>query len=149
MQKKSFSDIQCPIAQSLDNVGEWWNILILRDAFYGMKRFDEFQTSLGIASSTLTRRLNGLVDSGLLERYQYSSKPPRYEYHLTQRGRDFKSVLISLMDWGNQHFPPEQVAVVIADTETGQATQPILIDQITGKIITEETHAIQRTYKNK
>ena len=149
MQKKSFSSMQCPIAQSLDNVGEWWNILILRDAFYGMKRFDEFQTSLGIASSTLTRRLNGLVDSGLLERSQYSSKPPRDEYHLTQRGRDFKSVLISLMDWGNQHFPPEQVTVVIADTETGQATQPVLIDQITGKIITEETHAIQRTYKNK
>lgn len=149
MQKKSFSSMQCPIAQSLDNVGEWWNILILRDAFYGMKRFDEFQTSLGIASSTLTRRLNGLVDSGLLERYQYSSKPPRDEYHLTQRGRDFKSVLISLMDWGNQHFPPEQVTVVIADTETGQATQPILIDQITGKIITEETHTIQKTYKNK
>ena len=149
MQKKSFSSMQCPIAQSLDNVGEWWNILILRDAFYGMKRFDEFQTSLGIASSTLTRRLNGLVDSGLLERSQYSSKPPRDEYHLTQRGRDFKSVLISLMDWGNQHFPPEQVTVVIADTETGQATQPVLIDQITGKIITEETHAIQRTYNNK
>ncbi|WP_089606424.1 winged helix-turn-helix transcriptional regulator [Acinetobacter piscicola] len=149
MQKKSFSDMQCPIAQSLDNVGEWWSILILRDAFYGMKRFDEFQTSLGVASSTLTRRLNGLVDSGLLERYQYSSKPPRDEYHLTQRGRDFKSVLISLMDWGNQHFPPEQVTVVITDTQTGQATQPILVDQITGKIITEETHAIQRTYKNK
>ena len=72
MQNKSFGTMSCPIARSLERVGEWWSILIIRDALHGMTRFDEFQTSLGIAPTTLTRRLNGLVDAGLLERRRYS-----------------------------------------------------------------------------
>src|SRR5579863_1673108 len=85
MQRKSFGNLQCPIARSLERVGEWWSILILRDAVYGLKRFDEFQKSLEIAPNMLTRRLNGLVKDGLLERQRYSDKPPRYEYVLTEK----------------------------------------------------------------
>ncbi len=68
MQRKSFETMQCPIARGLEHVGEWWSILILRDAFRGSTRFDEFRTSLGVAPNILTRRLAGLVQSGLLER---------------------------------------------------------------------------------
>ncbi len=70
----------CPIARSLERVGEWWSMLIMRDALYGMTRFDEFQTSLGIAPNMLTRRLTALVEAGLLERRLYNERPPRYEY---------------------------------------------------------------------
>src|SRR5271163_1423382 len=104
MQHKSLGHTGCPIARSLERVGEWWSILILRDAFAGATRFDDFQKSLGIAPNMLTRRLKALVDSGLLERRLYSEKPPRHEYVLTPRGRDFRTVLWTLVAWGNKHF---------------------------------------------
>jgi DNA-binding HxlR family transcriptional regulator len=110
MQRKNFGEMQCPIARSLERVGEWWSILILRDAFHGMTRFDEFQKSLGIAPNMLTRRLGALVEAGLLERRRYSERPPRDEYVLTPRGRDFRPVLVSLLAWGNRHFAPEGAA---------------------------------------
>jgi DNA-binding HxlR family transcriptional regulator len=107
MQHKSFENMPCPIARSLARVGEWWSMLILRDALHGMTRFDQFQKSLGIAPNMLTRRLNALVDAGLLSRRRYSEKPPRDEYLLTARGRDFRPVLLALLAWGNRHFAPE------------------------------------------
>src|SRR6516164_3949003 len=88
MQHKNFENMPCPIARSLARVGEWWSMLILRDALHGMTRFDQFQKSLGIAPNMLTRRLNALVEAGLLTRCRYSEKPPRDEYLLTARGRD-------------------------------------------------------------
>src|ERR1700751_3789657 len=100
MQHKSFGYMQCPIARSLERVGEWWSILILRDALNGLGRFDEFQKSLGIAPNMLARRLARLVDAGLLEKRRYSAKPPRYEYRLTERGRDFRPVLLAFLAWG-------------------------------------------------
>ena len=104
MQRKSFADMTCPIARSLEHVGEWWSMLILRDAFGGTTRFDDFQRSLGIAPNMLARRLAALVDAGLLERRPYSERPPRDEYVLTERGRDFKPVLTALVVFGRKHF---------------------------------------------
>ena len=80
-------------------------MLILRDAGFGKTRFDEFETSLGIAPNMLARRLASLVEAGLLERRRYSEKPPRDEYVLTQRGRDFQPVLTALKTFGDQHYP--------------------------------------------
>ena len=125
----------CPIARSLERVGEWWSILILRDAFKGVSRFDQFQKSLGIAPNMLTRRLNTLVDSGLLERRLYSEKPPRHEYVLTDRGRDFRPVLWALVAWGNKHFPPEGQTVVVVDAETGEEADPVLVDGRSGRVL--------------
>lgn len=142
MQRKSFGNMQCPIARSLERVGEWWSILILRDAFYGLTRFDEFQKSLDIAPNMLTRRLNALVEEGLLERHLYCEKPPRYEYRLTQRGRDFRPVLLALLAWGNQHFAPEGASVVLLDASTGKKADPVLVDATTGKKISEKSHVI-------
>lgn len=136
MQRTSFVDMQCPIARSLERVGEWWSILILRDAFLGLKRFDEFQESLGIAPNMLTRRLKGLVESGLLERRRYQERPARFEYLLTERGRDFRPVLWTLLSWGNRHFAPEGASVQIIDTATGVAAEPMLVDRVTGKALT-------------
>jgi DNA-binding HxlR family transcriptional regulator len=124
MQRKSFGNMQCPVARSLERVGEWWSILILRDAFAGMARFDEFQKSLNIAPNILTRRLTALVDAGMLERRQYCERPPRFEYVLTERGRDFRPVLISLQSWGNRHFAPEGLSVMLVDSRTKTRPDP-------------------------
>jgi DNA-binding HxlR family transcriptional regulator len=140
MQRKSFGNMQCPVARSLERVGEWWSILILRDAFAGMTRFDEFQKSLNIAPNILTRRLTALVDAGMLERRLYCEHPPRHEYVLTERGRDFRPVLISLQTWGNRHFAPEGLSVMLVDARTGTAAEPILVDRVTGQPITDVTH---------
>ena len=133
MRHKSFGNMQCPIARSLERVGEWWSILILRDAFQGLTRFDQFQESLGIAPNILTRRLNSLVEAGLLERRRYSERPPRGEYVLTDRGRDFRPVLWALLAWGNKHFAPEGKSIVIVDSKTGEAAEPVLVDRKSGR----------------
>src|SRR6187549_3124675 len=130
MQRKSFADMTCPIARSLEHVGEWWSMLILRDAFGGTTRFDDFEQSLGIAPNMLTRRLNALVEAGLLERRRYSERPPRYEYLLTERGRDFRPVMQAMLAWGNRHFAPEGPSVVIVNRETGETADPVLIDRV-------------------
>src|SRR5476649_2727490 len=137
MQRKSFGNMQCPIARSLERVGEWWSILILRDAFQGLTRFDQFQKSLEIAPNMLTRRLNALVESGMLERRQYSERPPRDDYVLTERGRDFRPVLWALLAWGNKHFAPEGASVVLVDSATGRPADPIMVDRTTGRPLTE------------
>jgi DNA-binding HxlR family transcriptional regulator len=135
MQRTSFSDMACPIARSLEHVGEWWSILILREAFNGRTRFDEFRDILGVAPNILTRRLKALVAAGLLERRPYCERPPRYEYILTARGRDFRPVMLSLMAWGNRHFAPEGPTVQIVDAKTGQPADPVLVDRATGRPI--------------
>lgn len=135
MRRKSFGDMQCPIARSLERVGEWWSMLILRDASLGLTRFDQFQESLGIAPNILTRRLNKLVETGLLERRQYSERPPRYEYVLTEAARDFRPVLWAFLAWGNKHFAPEGPSVVIIDSKTGAEADPILVDRISGRLL--------------
>ena len=132
MQRKSFSSMQCPIARGLEHVGEWWSILILRDAFRGLTRFDEFSDSLGIAPNMLTRRLTALVESGLLERRQYSERPPRDEYVLTERGHDFRPVLLAMLAFGNKHFRPDDREVQIVNTRTGERVDPVLVDPATG-----------------
>lgn len=133
MERKSYQDMPCPVALSLEHVGEWWSILILRDAFYGLKRFDEFQKSLGIAPNILTRRLKSLVDAGLMDKRIYSDHAKRYEYVLTERGKDFNSVLIALVGWGNKHFSPKGDLIQMADVETGKIAIPCMTDKKTGK----------------
>ena len=142
MQRKDFSVMTCPIARSLDRVGEWWSILILRDAFAGMTRFDEFQKSLGIAPNILTRRLNNLVASGMLDRHQYTARPPRRDYRLTPKGEDFRSVLLAMFAWGNRHFMPDGATVQIADTKTGQIADPIMVDRTTLRPLTAPEFAL-------
>jgi DNA-binding HxlR family transcriptional regulator len=132
MQRKSFRDMQCPVARGLEHVGEWWTMLILRDAFRGLTRFDEFSESLGIAPNMLARRLNALVESGLMQRQRYNERPPRDAYVLTERGKDFRPVILALLAFGNKHFPPDDRTVRIVDTRTGEPVDPVLVDRKSG-----------------
>jgi len=141
MQHKSFRSMPCPIARSLERVGEWWSMLIMRDALHGLTRFDELQRSLSIAPNMLTRRLNALVEAGLLERHRYSVHPPRHEYWPTARGRDFRPVLIALLAFGNRHFAPEGASATIVDARTGADADPIMVDRTTGRPIREPEFA--------
>src|SRR3954452_10934911 len=132
MRRKSFQKMHCPIARSLERVGEWWTMLILRDALHGYTRFEEFRESLDIAPNILTRRLASLVAAGFLEKRRYSAHPPRFEYLPTQRGRDLRPVLLSLMAFGNKHFAPEGAMVEVINTRTGKPADIGVFDRATG-----------------
>lgn len=132
MQRKSFSDMQCPIARGLARVGERWTILILRDALNGRRRFDEFEESLGIAPNILADRLKALVEAGLLVKRRYSERPARDEYLPTPRGEDFRPVLMMLQEWGSTHFAPEGRSVLVVNSRTGLEAKPIVVDAVSG-----------------
>jgi DNA-binding HxlR family transcriptional regulator len=136
MKHKSFGKMQCPVARSLERVGEWWSILILRDALHGLKRFDEFERSLGISPTMLTRRLAGLVKAGLLDRRRYNERPQRYEYVLTERGRDFRSVIVALHAFGNKYFAPEGASILLVNAKTRIPADPVMVDRKTGAVLT-------------
>ena len=132
MRRKSLHKMPCPIARTLERVGEWWSILILRDALHGYTRFEEFRESLGVAPNILTARLAALVEAGMLEKRQYSAHPPRFEYVPTQAARDFRPVLLSLMAFGNRHFAPEGAMVEVINTKTGKPADIGVFDRATG-----------------
>lgn len=144
MQRTSFSGMTCPIARSLDHVGEWWSILILRDAFAGKTRFEDFRESLGMAPTILARRLKSLVAAGLLERRRYCEHPPRDEYVLTDRGRDFRPVLLTMLAYGNRHFAPEGPSVQIVHAATGVPADPVLVDRHTGLPVDSADYVVRR-----
>jgi DNA-binding HxlR family transcriptional regulator len=110
MRNSDLSCSVCPVARTLARVGDVWSLLILRDAFLGRTRFDEFRRSLGVASNILTDRLTRLVEAGLLERRRYSERPPRDEYVLTATGRDLQGVMDALKDFGERNFALEPSA---------------------------------------
>ena len=134
MEKIRFTDMDCPIARSLDRVGEWWSILILRDALGGMTRFDEFQKSLGIAPNMLTRRLAALVEAGMLEKRRYSERPPRDEYVLTD-ARDAISApcCCRCSPSATAISPPRARASRWSTPQTGAPAEPLLIDAQSGR----------------
>lgn len=92
----------CSVARTLDVVGEWWTLLVVRDVLYGLHRFDDIQADLGIARNVLADRLRTLVGRGVLERRPYSQRPVRHEYHLTEKGRDLLGVIAALLAWGDR-----------------------------------------------
>lgn len=132
----------CPIARSLGRIGDSWSIIILRDAFAGFTRFDEFQKNSTIAPNILSHRLKNLVDDGLLEKHCYSTSPLRYEYHLTPLGRDFRPVLMALLQWGNQYFSPEGPQVQLVETATLRPVEAVMIDKQTGEAITSTKYSL-------
>ncbi|MFJ9736939.1 winged helix-turn-helix transcriptional regulator [Streptomyces sp. NPDC101166] len=100
--RPTFADWPCSIARTVDLLGDPWTPLILREAFYGSRRFEQFQQELGIARNTLADRLRRLVEEGLMERRPYESEPLRHEYPLTEMGRDFFPVLAAMSHWGDR-----------------------------------------------
>ena len=118
MRKVSFADMNCSIAQSLEIVGEWWTLLILRDCFLGVRRFDDFVDRLGISRNVLTDRLDKLVAADVLERRTYDEGRLRYDYVLTPKGKALWPVITTLREWGDEWI-------------TGEGNEPILIEHRT------------------
>ncbi|MHC5350149.1 winged helix-turn-helix transcriptional regulator [Metapseudomonas furukawaii] len=143
MQRKTLADAECPIARSLERVGEWWSILIMRDALQGLRRFDEFARSLEIAPNMLTRRLNSLVEAGLLERQAYSQRPLRYQYVPTAKGEDFRVVLMAFVAWGNRHYAQEGESVQLVERATGRPVRQLMADISDGHSIPLDQCTVQ------
>jgi DNA-binding HxlR family transcriptional regulator len=105
MLGKDYEGQHCSVARALELIGERWTLLVIREVFYGRRRFSEVQKTLGVARNVLTNRLQRLVDEGILERRPYSEKPERFEYFLTEKGLDLWPVMVALMHWGDKHEP--------------------------------------------
>ncbi|MBA2936571.1 helix-turn-helix transcriptional regulator [Sphingomonas sp. CGMCC 1.13654] len=132
MDTGKFSAGPCPVARALVRVGDAWSMMILRDAGYGATRFDQFRTSLGIAPNILTRRLAALTEDGLLEKRRYSERPPRDEYVLTEKGRDFLPILAAIGAWGARHHGEGGTSRIV-DVETGVPVETAVVDRATGR----------------
>src|SRR5437764_1386322 len=125
MQRTSFEDMHCSVAQCLEVVGEWWSLLIVRDAFLGVTRFDDFQTRLGISRNILQQRLTRLVDAGVLQRVPYQEHPPRSEYRLTEKGRDLWPVVNAMRQWGDRWAAPDGPPVRIRHKNCGRLARAV------------------------
>jgi DNA-binding HxlR family transcriptional regulator len=136
MRHEALADVNCSIARSLSVLGERWTLVVLRQAFLGARRFEDYQRGLGIARNILTDRLRTLVDNDILERRRYHERPPRYEYRLTQKGRDLYPILLSLMQWGDQYAgAPHGPPVLLRHKTCGQLTKPQLVCSECGEAI--------------
>ena len=134
MRRTRFDDWPCPIARVTDLVGDWWTPLVLRQSFYGTRRFDDFVATLGIPRPVLVKRLTRLVDEGLLEKRQYEERPPRWEYRLTEKGRAFWDVLAAMWSWGMEwQWSDDDPAWMLVDRETGAEVRPTVVDAATGE----------------
>jgi len=124
VKRTPFANWPCPIARTVDLLGDWWTPLVLREAYYGVRRFDEMQRTLQIGRSVLTERLNRLVQEGLLERTLYQTRPDRYEYVLTDKGRDFYPVLLAMAAWGDRWLNGKQgPPILLHHTGCGHQTE--------------------------
>jgi len=125
MQRTSFRDMNCSVAQCLEVVGEWWSLLIVRDAFLGVTRFDDFQARLGISRNVLNQRLSHLVEEGVLERVPYQERPTRWDYRLTEKGRDLWHVMTAMRQWGDRWAAPEGAPVQLVHRACGHVSEAV------------------------
>ncbi|MEO6652987.1 MAG: helix-turn-helix domain-containing protein [Ilumatobacteraceae bacterium] len=133
MKRKSYSDMNCSVAQSLDIVGDPWTLLVVRDIMFGIRRFNDIQERLGIARNTLTDRLTTLVDHGVLAKVAYQDNPERFEYRLTPKGRALSPIIITLMQWGDQWSGLPEPPVHLIDRNSGRILDPVLVDRQSGR----------------
>jgi DNA-binding HxlR family transcriptional regulator len=128
MQRKSFTDMNCSIARSLEQVGEWWSLLIVRECTQGSTRFDEFQSQLGIARNTLTTRLERLTALGILERFPLKDRANTDGYRLTKKGEDLYPVIVSLMQWGDRWLVEKgKLPTLLVEDSTGKPVEKIAV----------------------
>ncbi len=133
-ERTSFKDFACSTAQTLEIVGQWWTLLIVRDAFFGVRRFEDFQRRLGVSRSVLATRLNRLVEDQILDTRQYETRPPRVEYVLTKKGADLFPVLVALQQWGD-HWASPKPPVVLRHRSCGKLSRPYLVCSACGERI--------------
>lgn len=135
MKKVRFSDWPCSVARTFDIFGDWWTPLIMREAFYGVRRFDEMQRRLGISRNMLADRLGRLVDNEILSKEPYQDRPIRHEYRLTDKGRALSGVVMAAIRWGDDWLAPDGKPGVLRDRRTGAEIRPVVVDEHTGEPI--------------
>jgi DNA-binding HxlR family transcriptional regulator len=133
--RKSLDHLDCVVAETIDVIGDRWTLLIMRDAFFGVRRFDDFQTDLKISRNVLTDRLNRLVAHGILKTVPYQEHPPRHEYRLTDKGRDLFDVLMAIWRFGDKWEHADTARVVIHDA-CGEATHMVPACEVCGEVLT-------------
>ncbi len=134
MRRTRFHRWPCPIARATDLIGDWWTPLVLREAFSGRRRFEDFQRALNVPRAVLAKRLDRLVGEGLMTKVPYADRPVRYEYRLTEKGRAFWDVLAAMWRWGSDWLWDEKgPPVTLVDHETGHEVRPLVVDERTGK----------------
>ncbi|MBO0401891.1 helix-turn-helix transcriptional regulator [Enterobacter bugandensis] len=139
MKRTRLEESTCPVARSLDIIGDWWSLLIVRDALRGIKRFGEFQKSLGIAKNMLTSRLKLLVDEGILRLQPASDGSAWQEYVLTDKGRALQAVLVALSQWGNEFlFAENECGTVLVDSEQRKPLRKLALIADDGRELTPE-----------
>jgi DNA-binding HxlR family transcriptional regulator len=138
VKRTSVGHLNCSVAQTLDVVGEWWTLLIIRNLMWGQHRFEVIQSDLGIARNILSDRLNTLVAHGVVERVKYHDHPERFEYVLTAKGRDLFPVIAALMAWGDRWAAPLGAPVQLVH-ECGQVTAPLVVCDHCGKALSLES----------
>jgi DNA-binding HxlR family transcriptional regulator len=123
--------VQCPVAQTSDVIGDAWTMLIVRDAFWGVTRFEDFRRSLGVPRATLSARLASLVDDGVLAARPYGAS--RFEYQLTDKGRALRPVLVAMLQWGNEWSTMADDPLLLVDRDSGEVVTPTVVDEATGR----------------
>jgi len=137
MARKRFDDSNCSVARALNQVGDWWSLLIVLHAMYGTRRFVDFQQELGIAKNILCDRLARLVDNGVLKKVDVGEHGSRFEYRLTEKGRDLFPVVIALRQWGDKWNPaPDETPLDLRDKATGQPIQTVQVQNAEGNPVT-------------
>lgn len=135
MQRTSFEDMNCSVAQCLEVVGEWWSLLIVRDALFGVSRFDDFQARLGISRNVLNQRLGHLVAAGILERVPYQDHPPRYDYRPTAKGVDLWTVVTAMRQWGDRWAAPDGPPVEMRHRTCGHRAELVPTCSACGEVV--------------
>jgi len=140
MRWNDLKEESCPVARGLSVIGDRWTMMVLRDCFQGIRRFDDFQKRLGITRHVLADRLRKLEEDGVLERRLYQDRPPRHEYRLTEKGLALLPILVTLIQWANTWEPhPEQDDKILRDRETGARVEPLVVDSETRQPLTHRT----------
>ncbi|MGC8119563.1 winged helix-turn-helix transcriptional regulator [Marinobacter sp. VGCF2001] len=137
MARKRFDDSNCSVARALNEVGDWWSLLIVLHAMYGTRRFVDFQQQLGIAKNILCDRLAKLVDNEVLSKVDVGEHGSRFEYRLTEKGRDLFPVVVALRQWGDKWNPaPDGQPLDLRDRDSGQPIQPVTVQNDQGQALT-------------
>ena len=136
VKRTSFEHYDCPIARSLDAIGDWWSMLILREALFGVSRFGEFQKRLGLAKNILTVRLRALVDQGILKTAPAADGSAYQEYRLTPKGRGAFPILVALRQWSEEFDDrPDEITTVLVDRETGKPVRKLELHSQDGRLL--------------
>lgn len=146
MKRTSFEKSNCPVARSLDAVGDWWSLLIVRDAFDGVRRFSDFQKSLGVSKGILATRLRQLVTLGVLETAPASDGSAYEEYVLTKKGTDLFVVIVGLRQWGEKHcFRAGEPHSVLVENDTGHRVGRLELRSNTGGVLTASETTVKKS----